>query len=491
MRVLAILSVTFLGIADVSASAPTLVRACRGNRLDLAWVATATACRTTEPPRAPPKALRTTFLPNAIRLRPNEETSVDYVIDNPTDEVLDVNLGNLFCGRPRRIVLIDANGARVTRKCESWGFCNGFDTRITLEPGTDARFRFKVSAKMVVPVWADRHCKLEDRLLPPGRYTFALDSDRLPWLSARGRLEVPAAFIAYMDADFPVLVPVLVDGGMGLAKETGDLVIPGPFEWAGLGVFNRVPVCERRDGRRACGYLDFEGAEVIPLRYELAESIQGYAAAIGERRSADAPLRYGLIDLAGERLGEARFEHIGPPRDGWHPYVIVEDGVREHGYLDEHGHRLQPLDELTEVTPFSGGVAAVRVKKRWRLINSVGAYLDRPSTRRAPRHGERLIVRRTKRGVGYADLEGKLVIAPNRAWRDAQPFVGRRAFVKKRGGWYMIDREGAIVRDKAFLSARMYPGNVGLVRYDPGLGKPVWSWVDERARRIGFTNPPP
>lgn len=160
-----------------------------------------------------------------------------------------------------------------------------------------------------------------------------------------------------------------------------------------------------RDGKH--GFLDLQGKEVIPCRYdEAGDFAQGRAMV----RMGD---RYGIIDTTGAII--LPIEYINRATKG-HKYIyydglaLVERADGMLGYVDLNGQLAFPY-WFPEAYQFSEGLAAVRHGGAW----------------------------------GYIDTKGELYLPL--VFDLASPFEHGRAQVLFNGDYRMMDRRGRCVRN--------------------------------------------
>lgn len=156
---------------------PELERACAGTHLDLKWAGDSPECR------APyngtwldaPEGLEVFLEPSRLVLEAGASSEADYVLRNPTEEVVTFDLAALDCYTGDfEVQLFDAAGERADRTgvpCPGGGGCSAPNTRITLAPGGDARLRFEVKAM----TREMQRCKLQEPTsLAAATYTLSI-----------------------------------------------------------------------------------------------------------------------------------------------------------------------------------------------------------------------------------------------------------------------------------------------------------------------------
>jgi hypothetical protein len=219
------------------------------------------------------------------------------------------------------------------------------------------------------------------------------------------------------------------------------------------------PLVIVRDGKY--GYIDHTGKIVIRPQFIWAED---FWRGLG---SVYVCGRYASIDSSGKLLPhrvavEGRLE---PKHEG-----------QKVGFVDEHGEfKINPT--FDDALPFSDGLAAIQINKKWGFIDAVGHQIIQPKFSNAyyfregvgiaqlPDSGDVLIdksgkvlateygfvdlvsngrVPATRGGKnGYLDLRGEVVIPL--VYDDGRSFSDGLASVKKENKWGYVDRDGRTV----------------------------------------------
>ncbi|MCM2998034.1 WG repeat-containing protein [Paenibacillus cellulositrophicus] len=122
------------------------------------------------------------------------------------------------------------------------------------------------------------------------------------------------------------------------------------------------------------GYLDSQGYEIIPARYEEAGDFGSGKAWVKMKDGA-----YALIGLDGRSLYEYEFEYAGPPGGGL--LVCQQQAGGKYGYIDLRGQvRIQPA--FTSASPFRRQRAIVNMgesgTKRYGVIDESGQFVVPP-----------------------------------------------------------------------------------------------------------------
>lgn len=126
-----------------------------------------------------------------------------------------------------------------------------------------------------------------------------------------------------------------------------------------------------KDENKKWGLLSMEdGHELLPFSYKeirsLGNGLFGY-------KEED---KWGIADKDGARLTAPLYLAVSKAGEGLLP-VKTKTGWR---FLTPAGHEAFPHDDtFSDVTPFSSGLAGVKVKGKWGLIDKTGTYVMRPA----------------------------------------------------------------------------------------------------------------
>ncbi|SFI36130.1 WG containing repeat-containing protein [Paenibacillus sp. UNC496MF] len=169
-------------------------------------------------------------------------------------------------------------------------------------------------------------------------------------------------------------------------------------------------------GASRYGYLDAQGAEIIPAQFAEAYDFEG-----GKALAKIADNEYALIDKDGKRLATYAYPYVGPPGDGLLAFRKEANG--KYGYLDERGAIvIQPA--YTSALPFRNGRAIVNTaedfKDSYGIIDKQGRFIVQ---------------------AGYNDIRdlGQDRFALGMAIDPEQPFIGSRYAIADRGGKRLTD----------------------------------------------------
>lgn len=113
-----------------------------------------------------------------------------------------------------------------------------------------------------------------------------------------------------------------------------------------------------------------DGHEILPFSYKEIRSLgSGYFGYKEEDK-------WGIADKDGTRLTAPLYLAVSKAGEGLLP-VKTKNGW---SFLTPAGHEAFPHDDtFSDVTPFSSGLAGVKVKGKWGLIDKTGTYVMRPA----------------------------------------------------------------------------------------------------------------
>ena len=126
-----------------------------------------------------------------------------------------------------------------------------------------------------------------------------------------------------------------------------------------------------KDENKKWGLLSMEdGHELLPFSYKEIRSLG--SGLFGYKEEG----KWGIADKDGTRLTAPLYLAVSKAGEGLLP-VKTKNGWR---FLTPAGHEAFPHnDTFSDVTPFSSGLAGVKVKGKWGLIDKTGRYVMRPA----------------------------------------------------------------------------------------------------------------
>jgi hypothetical protein len=297
------------------------------------------------------------------------------------------------------------------------------------------------------------------------RYDLAgvIRDGRLGFIDTTGALVIPFKYKWYASItvypQFPFftdgLIPV-IDGGsvaepekgkLGFMNVKGELAIPAIYDFPGMA---DKPMFHHG---KAVVFLDGKGLMIDTMGRKLADVTRDNDDVIpkpGNLKEIEAHGHEGLINDRGDTLLRPIYSNIGRFSEGFAAVQVrlTDDGVVS-AFIDSTGKFVFGR-MFGFVYPFSEGLAAVEVDKKW----------------------------------GYIDTAGRFVIKPQ--FEFAETFMNGRAVVTMRVGKKlrsgMIDRTGTIVVEPKFLTIRDYAYGLAVAQL-PGKGGLLGGkqgYIDER-----------
>lgn len=126
-----------------------------------------------------------------------------------------------------------------------------------------------------------------------------------------------------------------------------------------------------KDENKKWGLLSMEdGHELLPFSYKEIRSLG--SGLFGYKEEG----KWGIANKEGARLTAPLYLAVSKAGEGLLP-VKTKNGW---SFLTPAGHEAFPHDDtFSDVTPFSSGLAGVKVKGKWGLIDKTGTYVMRPA----------------------------------------------------------------------------------------------------------------
>lgn len=159
------------------------------------------------------------------------------------------------------------------------------------------------------------------------------------------------------------------DGRYGWVNREGAYIAHTTY--AGLLPDEEDGVLLAKGESKKWGLLSMEdGHELLPFSYKEIRSLG--SGLFGYKEEG----KWGIADKDGTRLTAPFYLAVSKAGEGLLP-VKTKNGWR---FLTPAGHEAFPHDDtFSDVTPFSSGLAGVKVKGKWGLIDKTGTYVMRPA----------------------------------------------------------------------------------------------------------------
>lgn len=275
---------------------------------------------------------------------------------------------------------------------------------------------------------------------------------RWGYVDRSGEIVISPSFTRARPFDAEGRAAVATGAHYGVIDRSGALVHPaeltrcGPFDGGAAVAAMVVEVRASTTNLRSAGLMRADGSWVVEpaLRADPGRWLTARGPRDGLVAAQLADKRWGLFDLEGAPVGEARFEELGVPGGGLIP--AREQG--RWGYVDGAGAWVIRPRWLQAQT-FSEDLAVVKGEDGYHLIDRAGEVRAGPLTWIGS-VSEGLAAAQGDQGWGFIDAAGRWVVAPT--WLD----VGKEGFREgrarvARGGvhrereWAWIDRQGQVI----------------------------------------------
>jgi len=314
------------------------------------------------------------------------------------------------------------------------------------------------------------------------------------------------------------LFPVKVDGKVGYINQHGQIVVTPRFN-EGYTFTDGMAIVGLAG---KYGYLDLTGTVVLPLQYAEAHGFGNNHAQV--------------LTVSGEKVfidrkGRQIFKKISRTGIETSADFNDDDGLamarvgEKWGFIDRNLKMKIPA-VYDNVWPFGHGTAAVRFKRKWGIINTVGAYIVEPRYEEVlplidddilqvklnekwglinihtmqfvmpPRYldmgwmSEGLIPFSTMKADdlfhhgswGFIDIKGNIIIKEQ--FRASEHFQSGLAAVKIGEKWGYINRSGTMVIKPRFGEVSGFRGNIATVHFRNENGSPRQGFINRSGKFI-------
>ena len=284
------------------------------------------------------------------------------------------------------------------------------------------------------------------------------------------------------------LVSATLPEGIGLIDRQGKMVIP--FKYGSIFPFrNGMAMVSAKQGGLKYGFVDRSGKEIVAPAYHKTEDFSEGMAVVGKEvrvtssfSSDEGDVLYGYVDISGAEVIPLSYVYAGKFSDGMASvkkdgqrffinkknevvlkpdyetsYNSFNDGLcgvekvydtnfnKRYGFINKSGKLTIPFD-YNEITPFNGGVAAVRKGELWGVIDTRGKIV-------APFEYSRIMAFKEgmaqiqKDGLwGFINANGNIVIEC--IWSEVNDFkngVGE-VYDRNKKIWHRMDKRGAFAK---------------------------------------------
>lgn len=266
------------------------------------------------------------------------------------------------------------------------------------------------------------------------------------------------------------------NGEYKLIDENGSILNTKKYDYVGNFKNGRaIASAFDEKGKYLYGYLDRDGKEVIPLKYESASDfVEGKA--VVKIKDED----YALIGPNGEVFNSYKYYFVGSLGEGLLVFQEKMDG--KFGYIDEKG-RVIIKPQFNMAQPFSQGRAIVNTRSdsivsKCGLIDKAGNYKIKPEYNDIILLGENraavgIAIKKENPCIGslYAIADTKGDFLTNFIYLGVSSYNNRLASAYDSKNTFFIDKRGSLVR-----SLPIVRGNGSLAF----IGKLIRAIVDNR-----------
>ena len=301
-----------------------------------------------------------------------------------------------------------------------------------------------------------------------GRYFFAQNC-MWGFLDASGKIAIPAQY-ENVTRFSEGLAGAMKGGRWGFIDANGNLVIP--FRYENVNRFSEGLTAVKLSGK--WGYLDRTGNTTIPFRYQDAESFSEAVAPV----SQDG--KWFFIDREEKIIFEERFEDAYPFSDG----IARVQQAKKWGYIDKKGKWLLP-PQFEEAENVAEGYFPAKVEGGWHFFSRQGQKLFGKYEDAYPFSNGLAAVQINKKW-GYINTKGDLVIPA--AYDSHESFTEGMAVVKSGNERHLINRTGETIVKIPSFTGETPPHFVFLEPGKSELQKPTTNVLLEKG---GFTVPAP
>ncbi|OPJ57069.1 WG repeat-containing protein [Alkalithermobacter paradoxus] len=241
---------------------------------------------------------------------------------------------------------------------------------------------------------------------------------------------------------------VIDNDGFKIIDERGQEITSRSYNYISTFRDERAMFSDIREDRYLYGYLDRDGKEIIPPKYEDASDFKEKKAIV---KVSDS--KYQLIDINGNVINEYNYDFVGNLGDGL--LVFKEGPDSKYGFIDEDGNVLIS-PRYTSAQAFNSGVAIVDVSEdytnKYGLIDKKGDFIIKAE------YNDMRLIGENRVGVGIAI-------------DDQNPFIGSK--------YAIADTKGNFITDFIYYEISNYKNGLISV-YD---GKNTF-FIDKDGKRV-------
>lgn len=229
------------------------------------------------------------------------------------------------------------------------------------------------------------------------------------------------------------LATVIDKEGFKVIDEKGNVLTKKAYSYIGIYKNGRAVVSNTMsDGKSIYGYLDTQGNEIIPLKYQSANDFNNGKALVKLEEN-----KFALIDVNGKVLNQYNYVLVEGPGDGLLSFKPNMDSLV--GYIEESG-KVAISPKFNNAMPFFEGRAVVNMSdnymNKFGLIDKSGNYIIKPE-------------------YNEINLLGEKMFAVGKAIDEANPFFGSK--------YAIADNNGKMLTDFIYYNVSQYKNGLASV----------------------------
>ena len=227
---------------------------------------------------------------------------------------------------------------------------------------------------------------------------------------------------------------------------------------------------------RKYGYIDKNGNEVIPIKYDSVLWDLGVGVALVELNG-----KWGYIAPSGKKVTPIKYDHIWAFFEGCGLAQVELN--RKYGYIDKNGNEVIPI-KYDSVSWDSGvGLAQVELNGKFGLIDKIGKEVIPIKYDKIWAFCEGLASVALNGKWGYIDPNGKEVIAFKYDY--AYDFSDGLAVVVLNGKCGYIDKSGNTIIPFKYDDARNFSEGLAMVKCKGIFSlKDKWGYIDKSGKEV-------
>lgn len=304
-------------------------------------------------------------------------------------------------------------------------------------------------------------------------------SDKYGYLDETGKLVIDTLY-DFADDFYNGLALVLKDGQKFYIDATGATKI-GPLNCGSASNFSEglARITVDSGGRY---YIDKAGTRVLDVPAELydAQLFHDGLALVSKqeelhnknRTASMLIFRFGYMDRSGRLVIPCSFFDA----DDFNKGVARVKQKNKFGLINPQGKFIaKPVYDY--IYPFAGDIARVEKGGLTGFINREGKVLIKPKYKFATDFGDGLAAVLVGDKIGFIDTKGKMVIAPE--YEYAEPFSEGYAAVKAANKWGFIDTQGNKFIPLTLEEARGFTNGMAPIKR---MGR--WGFIDKKGKVV-------